>query len=191
MMIRVLEIEAQMAPDDVAELRVGQRAWVDVDGLTAAVGARVARISPTAQAGSRTVPVYLQLDKHPGLRQGLFARGRIEVERRRTLALPVDAVRGAGDQATVLLLDGAVVRVRGVIAGIRGNGADGRERVAIVQGLDEGMRVLGGTLGQVPDGTGWRPAGAAAALTTRGMPGSAPASAASGPAPARPAASGS
>jgi len=157
-----LEIEAALAPDDVAALRVGSLARLKVDGIADEIGARVVRINPSAQAGSRAVLVYLALDPHASLRQGLFARGRVELERRRAVALPASAIRADRADPYVLALDGPRVVARTVRSGLRGQVA-GVEMVEIVQGVADGERVLAGSAGTVADGTPWRQAAAAAA----------------------------
>jgi RND family efflux transporter MFP subunit len=68
-----IELEAAVSPEDVLALRVGQSASVSIDGLAEPVPARVVRINPGTQAGTRAVMAYLQLQ--PGadaaaLRQG-------------------------------------------------------------------------------------------------------------------------
>ncbi len=150
-----LELETSLAPDDVAALRVGSGARLTVEGLTGEIGAKVARISPSAQAGSRSVPVYLAIEPNAALRQGLFARGRIEVDQQRVLALPVSAVRTDRAQPYVLALEGDRVAARPVALGRRGE-AGGVEQVEITQGASDGMRVLAGTAGQVGEGMAWR-----------------------------------
>ena len=156
-----LEIEAALAPDEVAALHVGRPAKLKVDGLSAEMKGRVARINPAAQAGSRTVSVYVALDPHPALRQGLFARGRVELERQRVLTVPTNAVRVDRAKPYVLALEGTRVTERAVELGLRGEVA-GVESVQVTQGLNEGARVLAGTVGAVMDGTPWRTKAAAA-----------------------------
>lgn len=155
-----LEIEAALAPQDVAALRVGRPATLQVEGLATPVRASVARISPSAQPGSRAVPVYLALQPHPALRQGLFATGRIEVERRRTLAVPAAAVRTDRPRPYVLRLEGERVTVRTVTLGARAE-IDGVAWVEVSEGLAAGDQLLAGSAGAVPEGSRWRLAGAA------------------------------
>ena len=95
-----LELQASVAPEDAGQLRVGATARLGVDGIDGEVLARVVRINPSAQAGSRSVIAYLELQPNPALRQGLFARGTIELERRTALVVPPSAVRS--DQAAAL-----------------------------------------------------------------------------------------
>lgn len=153
-----LEIEAALAPADVTALRIGSAATLVVDGIAEPVRARVARINPSAQAGSRTVPVYLALEPHPALRQGLFARGRIVLDRQPVVALPASAVRLDRADPYVLRLEGDRIHERRVRTGLRGRAGD-TEVVQIVEGLAEGERVLAGSVGSVADGTAWRVAG--------------------------------
>lgn len=162
-----LELEAAVAPEDVVHLAVGQAARLQVDGLAAPVPARVARINPSAQAGSRSVPVYLAVEGQPALRQGLFARGRIETATQNRLAVPLSAVRTDLAQPYVLKVeDGRTVLVA-VKMGLRGE-VDGQPWVAI-DGIAPGALVLTGATGAVRDGTAVRlppatkPASAAAA----------------------------
>ncbi|TAK75146.1 MAG: efflux RND transporter periplasmic adaptor subunit [Aquabacterium sp.] len=147
-----IELEAALTPQDVAEVRTGMHASLQVDGLAQPVDATVARINPSAQAGTRAVLVYLALKPHPALRQGLFARGRIDVASQRALAVPQGAVRNDQARPYVLLLkDGQVLR-RPVTLG-RG-GTVGRDAVVeVTSGLAEGERILAGSAGLLPEGT--------------------------------------
>jgi len=147
-----IELEAALTPDDVAALAIGRPATLRVDGIDAPVAARVARINPSAQAGTRAVMTYLAVEPQPALRQGLFARGTIEIERRRVLALPLSAVRTDQAQPVVLqIVDGKAVRTP-VGLGVRGT-VDGEGWVEIVSGLPDGARVLALSAGLVRDGT--------------------------------------
>ena len=151
-----IELEAAIAPEDVGGVQIGQAARLAVDGLAEPVAAKVARINPSTQAGTRAVMVYLALAPQPGLRQGLFARGSIESQRKRSLVVPLSAVRV--DQAQPYLLEvvsGKIVQ-RSVTLGLRGDANfDGRleSAVEIVKGIADGATVLRGSAGTVRDGT--------------------------------------
>ncbi len=159
-----LELEAAVAPEDVVALRVGQPARLQVDGIPAPVAARVARINPSAQAGSRTIPVYLAIEPHPALRQGLFARGRIETAEQAVLAVPLSAVRSDLAQPYVLQIDGGKTVVRVVKIGASGE-VDSQPWVA-VGGVAEGAVLLAGSAGAVREGTPVRLPGAAASAAS-------------------------
>jgi hypothetical protein len=132
-----------------------------VDGLPEPVPARVVRLNPSVQAGTRAVPVYLALQARDGLRHGLFATGRIEVARETALALPESAVRLDAPQPYVWLLqtDRLVRRTVEVEASAE---ADGEPVRIIRSGLADGDRVLAGTIGGVRDGTAVRLSAASA-----------------------------
>lgn len=160
-----LELEAAVAPQDVALLRVGARAQLKVDGLAEPVGAHVARINPSAAAGARTVTVYFAVDAHPALRQGLFAQGRADAGTRETLAVPASAVRRDQPQPYVLTTEGDVARQRTVALGLAGISERGDDLLEITQGLAAGTEVLAGRVGTVRPGTPLRRASAAAPAT--------------------------
>ena len=154
-----LELETAVAPEDVVQLRVGQPARVQIDGLAEPVAARVVRINPSAQAGTRSVLAYLELA--PGaqttaLRQGLFARGTVELQRRQALVVPASALRADQAQPYVLAVQNGQTQARPVTPGARGDVLiDGRTEpaVEITEGLEPGTPVLRGTVGTLREGT--------------------------------------
>ena len=150
-----LELQASVPPESAGLLRVGATAKLKVDGIDDDVSARVVRINPSAQPGSRSVIAYLELQPNPALRQGLFARGIIELERRQALLLPLSAVRNDQAQPYALLLAGTQVAQRTLGLGQRGQ-SGGVETVEVLQGLAEGDRVLAGSLGAMRDGASVR-----------------------------------
>ena len=95
---------------------------------------------------------YLVVEGQPALRQGLFAKGTIELGRKQALALPLSAVRV--DQATpyVLQVQGGRAVATPVRLGERGV-VGGEPWVEIAAGLAEGTPVIAATAGLVRDGT--------------------------------------
>ncbi len=140
-----MEIEAALSAADTAGVRVGQQALLQVEGHALPVPARVARINPSTQAGSRSVLVYLQLKSVPGLRQGLFVQGMLGTEKIKTLAVPLQAVRNDKPQPYIQVVENQQVRHVSVTLGARGQ-AGGQDMVAI-GGLPEGSLVLASTVG--------------------------------------------
>lgn len=163
-----LELEAAVSPEDIASVRVGSRARLQVDGFAQPVSAEVVRINPSTQAGTRAVLVYLALDPLPGLRQGQFARGVIELERATALALPASALRIDQAARYALVVAAGKVQQRRVTEGRAGlarfDGGAPEPAVAIASGLAAGDLVLRGSVGALRDGTAVRlPAAAASA----------------------------
>jgi hypothetical protein len=114
---------------------------------------------------------YLAVDAQPALRQGLFAKGTIELARKRALALPLSTVRTDQAQPYVLEIRDAKARTTPVTLGERGT-IRGETWIEIGSGLGEGAAVLAATAGLVRDGTPLRIAGAprAAAATSAPKP---------------------
>ena len=161
-----LELEAAIAPEDVAALEPGRSATLQVDGITAPVQARVARINPSAQAATRSILAYLAVDGQPALRQGLFAKGTIDLGRKQRLAVPLSAVRIDQAQPYVLQAKDGRALATPVRLGERGNVGD-EAWVEIASGLAEGANVLSAAAGQVRDGTPLRIAAPPAATGSR------------------------
>lgn len=146
-----MEIEAALSASDSVGVRVGQRAQLQVEGYAQAIPARVARINPSTQAGSRSVLVYLQLQTVPGLRQGLFVQGSLGTEKLKALAVPLTAVRQDKPQPYLQVIENRQVRHVSVTLGARGQAA-GQDMVAVT-GLPEGSVVLAGAVGPLREGT--------------------------------------
>ena len=154
-----LELEAAVAPEDVGGVQVGQLARLSIDGLSEPAMAKVARINPSTQAGTRAVMVYLALAPQPGLRQGLFGRGGIELQRKTALVVPLSAVRVDQAQPYVLAIVAGKVERRTVVLGARGEALlDGKldGAVEITTGVTEGTLLLRATAGALRDGTAVR-----------------------------------
>ena len=163
-----IELEAAVAPEDVGGVQVGQLARLSVDGLSEPASAKVVRINPSTQTGTRAVMVYLALQAQPGLRQGLFARGTIELQRKNAIAVPVSAVRVDQARPYVLAVEGGKAMQRPVELGVRGEALfDGRiePAVEILGGAAAGATLLRGSAGGLRDGTPVRLAPASASAT--------------------------
>jgi RND family efflux transporter MFP subunit len=152
-----IELEAALAPEDVVDVRIGQTARLRIDGLAETVVATVARINPSTQPGTRSVMVYLTLKPQPGLRQGLFAKGSIDLQRRTALVVPANAVRIDQAAPYVLVVADGKAAQRRIEPGVRGEAqrADGaRESVVeVLSGVAEGTLLIAGNVGVVQEGT--------------------------------------
>lgn len=146
-----LEVEASLAAADSIGVQVGQAVRLNVEGSNRSLTGKVARINPSAVAGSRSVLAYLSLDTTEGLRQGLFAQGSIAVGVSRALAVPVSTIRTDKPLPYVQWVQDNKVAHQTVTLGERGE-ADGVPMVAVT-GLAEGSQVLSGAVGALRAGT--------------------------------------
>ena len=141
-----LELEATLSAADSVAVRVGQQAVLQVEGNDRPIAARVVRINPSAQAGSRTVLAYLGIADPTGLRQGLFAQGTLDTGRTSALAVPLSAVRTDKPSPYVQVIENDKVAHKPVEPGARGD-ADNEVMVAVT-GLAPGAVVLRGNVGR-------------------------------------------
>ncbi|MDP3759571.1 MAG: efflux RND transporter periplasmic adaptor subunit [Ramlibacter sp.] len=149
-----LELEATLSAADSVDVRVGQEASLQVEGSTKAVLAKVARINPSAQAGSRSVLAYLAIADATGLRNGLFAQGRLGTGRTSALAVALSAVRTDKPSPYVQVVENNQVVHKGVELGARGEA--GKEPMVAVKGIAPGAVVINGSVGSLREGTAVR-----------------------------------
>ena len=155
-----LELDATLSALGASQAKVGQVAELQVEGSSQSIPAKIARINPSAQAGSRGVLVYLSVDNTApngtpnntlALRQGLFAQGVLGLSKQSLLALPVSAVRIDRPAPYVQVVEDGRVVIKTVTLGVRGN-ANGEAMVAVT-GLAEGAQVIKANVGALREGT--------------------------------------
>lgn len=140
-----VEVAAQMPAADVVRLKIDQPAAVQLEGFgDREFKGRITRISPTAQAGSRSIPVYVEItDRHDALRGGLFATGTVTVaEKGHALAVPAIAMRKDDDGPYVLAVENGAL-ARKPIGAVR---TWSRGELVEVKGLESGMTVIAAPL---------------------------------------------
>jgi RND family efflux transporter MFP subunit len=153
-----LEVEVPLSPNESMDVRVGQVASLQVEDRKDSIGAKVKRISPSAQTGSRSVLIYLALDKAEGLRHGLFAKGILGMGKSQVLAVPLSAVRTDRAQPYVQVVEqvGEQLQVmhKTVTLGVRGMdlAQPESETMVGVTGLAEGNTVLKNHVGALREG---------------------------------------
>jgi len=147
----VLEMAADVPARQAGAVRVGQAVHLVADGRS--LTGTVARISPTVDPMSRTVKVYLQIpNRDDAIKGGSFATGRV-VSRTATnvLVVPTTAVRQSADNGRpfVYRLAGRTLDIATVQLGV----VDERNgRAEVLQGLNEGDRVVVGNVGTLGRG---------------------------------------
>jgi RND family efflux transporter MFP subunit len=145
-----LELEAALSAEEASRVKVGMTAQLRIEGITEPVAARVLRINPSAQMGSRSIVVYLGIQGREGLRQGLFAQGSLGTQSVQVLAVPVSSVRTDKPQPYVQVVQDGKIAHLSVQPGARSEG--GRESLIAVSGLTAGAQVLAGSVGPVREG---------------------------------------
>jgi RND family efflux transporter MFP subunit len=163
-----LELEATLTSAEAVNVKVGQIAKLLVEGTSEEVSARVLRINPSTQTGSRSVLVYLGLQSHPLLRQGVFVQGSLGTQKVQAVVVPLESVRSDKTKPYVQTLqDNQVVHLQ-VELGAKGE-ADGKAVMALKE-IKEGTKVLAPSAGAVRDGTLITQAAKAPVLPTNTKP---------------------
>ena len=156
---------------DIPAVAPGQAVQLQVEGFgDKTFTGKIARINPQAQAGSRTILVYIALPNPDWLfRGGMFAKGVLVLDRRDTVVtVPLSAVRdGSGGTSYVYaVLDGKLRRVP-VTLGVRDDveawveiidprGAGLGAGAGLIVGGAESVRIIKANLGTLPDGAAAR-----------------------------------
>jgi membrane fusion protein (multidrug efflux system) len=139
-----MELEVPVPADDIAQVAIGQHAEFGPEGSAASRTGKVVRIAPATTSGSRSVLVYVAVDRpDAALRAGMFAQGRLLLDRSEpTLAIPASALREeAGSNLVLAIADGKIAKVA-VTRGRHGRGEVGADLVEIRSGLEAGTHVV-------------------------------------------------
>lgn len=137
-----MEIEAPAPSSEIPAVRVGQPASFKVDGFgERAFEGRVERINPTADAGSRSITLYISVANRDGLlKGGMFAKGQIVLDKTSpAVVVPATAVRDESGQSYVFTLEDGKIGKRAVKVGVT-EGQQGM--VEIKSGLETGLTVV-------------------------------------------------
>ena len=146
-----LELEATLTSAEAMNVKLGQTAKLNVEGTTEEVLAKVLRINPSTQTGSRSVLVYLGLQSHPLLRQGVFVQGTLGTHQVQAIVVPLESVRS--DKAipyVQIIRDDKVIHTQ-VELGAKGE-ANGKAVMALKE-IEAGTLMLAPNAGAVRDGT--------------------------------------
>ena len=153
-----LEVEVPVSPSESLDVRIGQVASFQLEDRKENVTAKVKRISPSAQAGSRSVLIYLSLDKPEGLRHGLFAKGMLGLGKSQVIAVPLSSVRTDRAKPYVQVVESVEgqLQVAHKIVTLGARGMDLAQPEAEpwvgVTGLAAGSIVLKGQVGALREG---------------------------------------
>lgn len=152
--LQKMELEAAVPASEIARIAIGQSVSLHIEGMPQAFDGKVVRINPAAQAGSRSIPVYVQVaNPNNQLRAGMFAEGKLVLNSKPgVLALPHSAVRRDGSGAYVFTIDAGKIARKPVTVGSEGQNSD-EPRIEILSGLDFGAQVIRADMGNLAPGT--------------------------------------
>ena len=146
-----LELAGLVGTHEVSRLQPGMPVQVKVEGVDQPVEAKIARIAPAAEPGTRSIGVTLVLDNPKELyRAGQYAVAKVVLpDDTQRLTVPIAAIsRNSGQEQVWMIENGALVR-RIVTTGR----SDAREgRVEILNGLKPEAQVLAARFDNLREG---------------------------------------
>lgn len=133
-----IEMRGQVAEQDLPRLSPGQAVQVRVTGVDAPFAGTVRLLGAVIDTKTRLGSVRVDLEPHPNLRPGAFARAEVQVGKGRRPVLPQSAVLSDADGTYVVVVgpDDTVAR-----RAIRVGGSQ-REALIVDSGLSGGERVV-------------------------------------------------
>lgn len=149
--LEAMDFQATASVNSSALVSPGQAVDVIATGLDNQIFAgEVTRVNPVAQAGTRTVPIYIAIDNDSGrLRGGMFATGQITVlEKADAIAVPAAALREDAEGSFVLKLDNGTLERQAVEPGATWD----RGAIVEVGGLNPGDVVITAPLSELAAG---------------------------------------
>jgi membrane fusion protein, multidrug efflux system len=147
-----LKLEAAVPAERLGQLKPGVPVEFTVNGVPGKTfGGRVARVNPAVDPATRQIRITVVVpNPDRSLVVGLFAEGRVAVESRQGITLPVSAVDERGLSPTVFRLRASRVEKVAVTLGIRDEIA---ERVEVASGVAVGDTLLLGSAQGISEGS--------------------------------------
>ncbi len=149
----VLRIFIPVNERDVAHLKVGQEARVELDAMPGrSYGGQVVRISPAFDPVTRTLDAEVHV-KNPGeLRSGMYGRGAIVTETHKdAVVAPAAAIQITNGRTFAFAVNGDRVKRVELTVGV-----DGGDWLEIAGGLKRGDEIVTAGIDVVSDGTAIR-----------------------------------
>ena len=137
-----MELEAQVPVSEIPFVKPGQEVSFVVDGFaTRRFSGKVERVNPSADAGSRSIAVFVTLpNADASLKGGMFANGTLATAAGSEVdVIPATAVIQEGGQSFVYVVKGGKVERRTVVLGVRNVE---RGLVTVREGLEAGVPVI-------------------------------------------------
>ncbi|HEY8026177.1 MAG TPA: efflux RND transporter periplasmic adaptor subunit [Burkholderiaceae bacterium] len=140
--LKQMILEAQVPASEIPRIKEGQSVVFNVEGFDGRnFHGKVARINPAADAGSRSMTVYVTVDNADGaLRGGMFANGGITLQQTAVTPLvPITALRQENGVTTVFKIENNKIVSQPVKLGLRNEDSG---MVAVISGLSAGAQII-------------------------------------------------
>lgn len=150
-----LELAGNVGTHEVSRLSPGMPVALRIEGNSAEVNARLARLAPAADTGTRLIGVTIALDNPAErFRAGQYASARVVipdlVER---LTLPSSAIVSTSGQANVWVVESAASGAQLVRRAVTlGRQDPATNRVEILQGVSAGAKILAARFDNLREG---------------------------------------
>jgi membrane fusion protein (multidrug efflux system) len=146
-----LELAASVGTHEVALLQAGMPVQVQVEGVAQPVAARIARIAPAAEAGTRAIGVAIGIhNPSETFRAGQYALAQVVLaDPTPRLTVPEAALGSTAGQPHLWVIENGALARRAVITGRR-DAASGR--VEILQGIGPDAQVLAAKFDNLREG---------------------------------------
>ena len=150
--IRQLELAGSVGTHEVGALAPGMAVQVRVEGVDKPVAARLVRIAPAAEPGTRSIGVTIAIDNpKESLRAGQYALARVDLQDpQQRLSVPIPAVGNTAGQDHVWLIENGALMRRAVTLGRRD---DAHGRVEVLTGVSNTSQVLAMRFDNLREGT--------------------------------------
>ena len=132
-----LRFEASVEESRLGTIHIGQPVSVSFDSLNRVIEARVAEVSPSVDASSRTYTVKMDLPNLESLRSGVFGRAAFPAGSRSILAIPTSAVAERGQLHSVMIVEDGRAHTRLITVGQKM-----KDRLEVLSGLSVGDRLI-------------------------------------------------
>jgi membrane fusion protein (multidrug efflux system) len=146
-----LELAGSVGTHEVSLLRPGMPVDVQVEGVAKPVSARLARIAPSAEAGTRSIGVTVELDNpNEAFRAGQYALARVVLQdAQQRLTLPASAIGSNAGQEHVWVIENGTLARRAITTGRRDEASG---RVELLQGVPQTAQVLAARFDNLREG---------------------------------------
>jgi RND family efflux transporter MFP subunit len=164
--LHMLELAGTVGTQEVGRLSAGMPVTLKVEGVDQPLEARLARIAPAAEAGTRSIGVAVQLQNpKETMRAGQYAVAQVQIsDATPRLTVPLGAISSASGQEYVWTVEGGKLLRRTVTTGrhdqVRG-------RAEVLEGLSADVPVLGARFDNLREGAKARIVAVATAATPK------------------------